>query len=271
MNNSFDAMVAGHICLDITPVFAGAEPRAVTELFAPGGLVNLDGAAFSPGGPVSNTGLALHLFGMNICISAGVGADAFGSILLGLFKQYGLGETIHPAAGASTSFSIVLAPPGIDRIFLHCTGCNDTFTAADIDRDALAGSRLFHIGYPPLMRRLYENEGRELETILRLAKENGLTTSLDMSLPDPQSDAGRAPWPTILRRVLPLVDIFLPSLDELWFMLERDDYLAHKSAPENKSDSSAVDLQRRLATASLAMGCGACAIKSGRRGSNCFR
>jgi sugar/nucleoside kinase (ribokinase family) len=40
-----------------------------------------------------------------------------------------------------------------------------------------------------------------------------------MTMPDPSSDQGRAPWRTILERVLPHVDLFLPSIDEASFML----------------------------------------------------
>src|SRR5207249_2102210 len=41
----------------------------------------------------------------------------------------------------------------------------------------------------------------------------------DMSLPDPQSEAGQVDWPAWLRRVLPHVDVYLPSLEETEFML----------------------------------------------------
>ena len=55
--------------------------------------------------------------------------------------------------------------------------------------------------------------------IFRRAKQHGLLTSLDMSLPDPKSEAGQVDWPAWLQRVLPHVDIFLPSLDETQLMM----------------------------------------------------
>jgi sugar/nucleoside kinase (ribokinase family) len=42
----------------------------------------------------------------------------------------------------------------------------------------------------------------------------GVVTSLDFSLPDPESESGKANWPSILRETLPYVDIFVPSLEE---------------------------------------------------------
>jgi sugar/nucleoside kinase (ribokinase family) len=115
----------------------------------------------------------------------------------------------------------VLSPPGTDRIFLHCPGCNDTFGPEDIDPAKLRGAQLFHFGYPPLMRRMYERGGAELARLLAIPRKLGLTVSLDMSRPDPQSPSGRVAWLKVLRRVLPLVDVFLPSIEELLFMVDR--------------------------------------------------
>jgi sugar/nucleoside kinase (ribokinase family) len=53
------------------------------------------------------------------------------------------------------------------------------------------------------------------------ARAAGCVTSLDLSQPDPAAPGGQADWPRILRRALPHVDVFLPSIDELLFMLDR--------------------------------------------------
>lgn len=52
----------------------------------------------------------------------------------------------------------------------------------------------------------------------------GLATSFDLAAVDPESDAGRADWERILRGVLPYVDFFVPSFEELCFMLDRPRY-----------------------------------------------
>jgi len=83
-------------------------------------------------------------------------------------------------------------------MFLHCPGCNDTFGAEDIDYAMLAKARVFHFGYPPLMRRMIEEGAHELVALFARAHETGATTVLDMCMPDPDSlsDAsiGRASW-----------------------------------------------------------------------------
>jgi sugar/nucleoside kinase (ribokinase family) len=71
---------------------------------------------------------------------------------------------------------------------------------------------------------MYDNDGVELAEIFRRAKETGVTTSLDMSLPDPTSASGQANWRTILRATLPHVDLFLPSAEEILYMLHRETF-----------------------------------------------
>src|SRR5712691_2078947 len=71
------------------------------------------------------------------------------------------------------------------------------------------------------MERMYANDGIELAAIFSRVKALGLTTSLDLSMPDPNSAAGRANWHAILRATLPYVDVFLPSAEEILFMPRR--------------------------------------------------
>jgi sugar/nucleoside kinase (ribokinase family) len=74
------------------------------------------------------------------------------------------------------------------------------------------------------MRKMYEKQGEELMLLLSKAKSSGLTVSLDLAKPDPESAAGMADWRTILGRALPYVDVFLPSFEEIYYMLHRERY-----------------------------------------------
>lgn len=224
-------VVAGHVCLDIIPRF-GAGPAALAELLAPGKLVNVGPATLSTGGAVANTGLALHRLGLPTRLAGKVGDDAFGRAILDIFRAAGphLAAGMHVDPAAATSYTVVINPPGMDRLFLHCPGANDTYEAADLDPAVLAGAAICHFGYPPLMKRMYEDDGSELAALLATVRRAGVTTSLDMALPDPASEAGRADWTTILRRALPQVDLFVPSLEELVFMLDPAAAAAVRSA-----------------------------------------
>src|SRR6185503_4762577 len=123
------------------------------------------------------------------------------------------GMSIVP--GEASSYTVILNPPNVDRIFLHCPGANDTFGAGDVNYELLCQANLFHFGYPPLMKRLYQNDGAELIRMFKQAKATGVTTSLDMAMPDPTSPSGQANWPAILKAVLPAVDLFVPSIEEI--------------------------------------------------------
>ena len=213
-------VVAGHVCLDIIPQFLQTASR-LDELVVPGKLVELGPAVVGTGGTVANTGLALHRLGLPVTLMGKVGDDAFGHAILDVFRGHepALVRTMIVDPNVATSYTVVINLPGIDRSFLHCPGANDTFAAADVRPDLLRGMDLFHFGYPPLMRRMYAVAG-ELRRMIESVKAAGLTTSLDMALPDPASPAGQTNWNAILTDCLPVVDVFMPSLDEIVYMLD---------------------------------------------------
>jgi sugar/nucleoside kinase (ribokinase family) len=218
-----EVIVAGHICLDIFPTFAADETGE--KVLVPGKLVDVGPALLALGGAVANTGLALHRLGVATRLMGKVGDDLFGRAILDLVRSSGeaLAQGMQVAPGEHSSYSVVISPPGMDRIFLHHPGANDTFGTEDIARAQVRHARLFHFGYPPLMRRIYQDGGASFAALLRELKEQGVITSLDMALPDPASEAGRVDWASWFARVLPFVDLFLPSVDEILSMLGRSD------------------------------------------------
>ncbi len=258
---------AGHICLDITPVFpAGKRYDSLPALLVPGRLIQMDAADVHTGGSVANTGLALKLLGCDVTLMGKTGDDSFGMMIRNITAQYGAGGLLTDP-GSSTSYSVVLAVPGQDRIFLHSPVANDTFTGADIPEEALEDAVLFHFGYPPLMKRMWENGGAELTAMFRRMKEKGIATSLDLAAVDPGSPAGQADWKKILAGVLPYVDFFVPSFGELCWMLDRERYDRLAAGSGDMTDK--LDMKTEavpLAESALAMGCRAAVIKCGTSG-----
>jgi len=218
-----DAIIAGHLCLDIIPDLSSHAAGEFNSVFQPGRLVNVGAASISTGGAVSNTGLALHRLGIETRLLAKIGSDPLGQVIRQIVASQGphLGDAISSSTKTSTSYTVVINPPGSDRCFLHHPGANDDFRADDVRDEDVRDARLFHFGYPPLMAGMFENNGTPLTGMFRRVKSLGLTTSLDMAFPDPNSPAGRADWRGILKNTLPYVDIFLPSFDEILFMLGR--------------------------------------------------
>lgn len=263
----YDIVVAGHLCLDICPALACPDFTTVGQLLRPGRLINLDGVVISSGGPVSNTGFAMARLGLDVLPIARIGDDRFGTLLCEITENE-TGRSLNQKIGAATSYSIILSPPGIDRIILHDPAGNNSFSADDIDYDAVADSSCFHFGYPPLMRSIYQNEGEELRRIFSLAKDAGAVTSLDMSLPDATSESGQVNWHYLLQKTLPFVDLFMPSAEEAFFMLDRSEYDRILSLCAQQDFTQFIDFARLrvLAQMVLDMGTKICIIKCGAHG-----
>jgi sugar/nucleoside kinase (ribokinase family) len=250
-------VVAGHVCLDVIPELSGP----VT--LRPGHLVTAGRATLSTAGAVANVGSALHRLGVPVRLVGKIGEDVFGGAVCKSLRACGpgLADGMIVAPGESTSYSIVISPPGVDRGFLHCPGANDTFGVEDVSRDALAGIRIFHFGYPPLMRRTYEDGGAHLRALLAYAKTAGAITSLDLADPDPDGPAARVDWAGLLDHVMSAVDVFVPSLGELVFMLDRDRH-ARGASLGNLDRMLLADMAGRA----LAMGAAIVALKLGDQG-----
>lgn len=142
-------VAAGHICIDITPAIPPAGSRNIGDILSPGKLINVGAADIHTGGSVANTGLAMKLLSADVRLAGKIGCDAFGDMIYSIMDGYGAAGGLIRKEGENTSYSVVISVPGIDRIFLHDPGANDTFSSGDISGGLLDGAALFHFGYPP--------------------------------------------------------------------------------------------------------------------------
>ena len=190
-------IVAGHVCVDLTPALdlpPGLEP---------GRLIQVGPLALSAGGCVANTGLALASLGIPTQLVANAGADQLGRILVELLAASGLDSSgIVCLDGQATSYSIVVDVPGRDRTFWHHIGANSAFDGAGVvDRiEAVArgagdpsgarggprpsgapGARdaIVHIGYPTHLPALYSNGGAALVGLVGAARTAGTPGARD--------------------------------------------------------------------------------------------
>lgn len=92
----------------------------------------------------------------------------------------------------------------------------------------------------------------------KTAKELGVTTSMDPGMPDASGPAGQVDWKGVLERTLPYVDVFMPSADELLYMLDRNKF--------GKGDNLSAAELTVLGDQMLAMGAAVAAVKLGARG-----
>lgn len=266
---ALDAVVAGYLGVDIVPGFpAGRSTIPAAELFRPGKLIETEGLSFALGGVVANTGLAMKRFGQKVELMGCVGSDALGDIVVSQLREKGVTGGIRRNHRAGTAYGIVVAPPGMDRIFFEDPGCNGIFSADDIDYKVVTKSRLFHFGYPPLMKSLWSDNGSELRKMFQRVRKLGVATSLDMTLPDSDSPSGKANWRKILADILPCVDIFVPSIEEILFMLEPKQYagILATAAGRDMVDLIPQEAYERLADKILELGVRVLMVKAGHRG-----
>ncbi len=135
--------------------------------------------------------------------------------------------------------------------------------------DKIREASLFHFGYPPIMKRMYENKGEELVKIMRSVHDERIATSLDLAAVDPATESGKTDWDKILERVLPYVDIFTPSVEELLFMLDRDKYDKITLDNPGRDLTEILDLGsdiEPLARKSIELGAGMVLLKCGAPG-----
>ena len=126
-------IVAGHVCLDITPVFSAEKVLPLQKIMVPGKLTQMKDITLSTGGVVANTGLALKFLGADVELMGKIGKDELGQIVYSRFQKYNAEKGLIVSKDSSTSYTIAIAPPGTDRIFLHNPGANDTFSLEDLD------------------------------------------------------------------------------------------------------------------------------------------
>ena len=264
-------IVAGHVSLDMTPSFPAdrGSRKSLNDWIRPGKLVNVGKAEMAPGGCVTNTGLALHKFGADVTIVAKVGNDAFGRQIMERYRELGVEPKFIVSEEDNTSYTVVIAPPGCDRCFLHDSAANHSFKSSDLDYEEIGKAQYFHFGYPQIMRQFYRNGARELTEMFRRVKELGLVTSLDAVAIDPDGEAAATDWRQALANTLPYVDFFVPSIEELCFMLDRDRYEEWQRRSGDEDICMDLSLEKDvkpLAEEALSMGCRGILLKCGAAG-----
>jgi sugar/nucleoside kinase (ribokinase family) len=273
MKNTKDIEIvaAGHTCLDLIPAFTiEGKVDKMTDVLVPGKMINMGQCVVVGGGPVTNAGVSIRRLGVKTELIGKVGDDDFGNQIIRWYEEHeGHFKGIHQVKGESTSYTIAICIPGIDRFYLHHCGANDTFGYDDMDFDLVQRAKLMLFGYPPWMRKLYENTGAELTKILKKTKELRTTTALDLSLPDVNSFAGQRDWKAILTDWVPLSDIMVPSAEEIFYFLYKEKFL-EKKAKLGPKDSVLDHLTvKEISTVGndlIQMGTAIAMIKCGHRG-----
>jgi len=266
-----DIVVAGHLCLDLIPKFSVEEKQdSITGILLPGKMIDMGNCVVVGGGPVTNAGVSIRRLGAKVELIGKAGDDDFGKLIFRWYEEHeGHFEGLRMVSGESTSYTVAICIPGVDRFYLHHCGANDTFGYGDVDFSIVERARLMLFGYPPWMKHIYENTGSELTRILAETRKRGVTTALDLSIPDIEGYAGAQPWREILEDWIPHTDIMVPSAEEIYLFLKKDEFLARKrevGEHDTVLDHMAVTEITDLADEMIAMGTAVAMVKCGHRG-----
>ena len=221
--------MAGSLVLDILPKFASSDGDAITrDLLAQGRLIESSEFVIYLGGAVGNTGLALAHMGQAVCLKSKVGDDRIGAIVQSLLADEKVDSSLTIVPGMRSTASIALAIPGRDKSTIHLRGAAQSFCADDFSTELFRDVGLFHFGYPLTMPGLYRENGEGFMRMLKCARSAGAVTSVDTCLPDIKAEPGQIDWQPILKRTMPYIDLFLPSLEEALYMTDREQYIRRR-------------------------------------------
>lgn len=222
------------VCLGILVADVVGKP---IESFPPRGtLASVERMELHAGGCAANTSIALARLGIQAAVLGKVGRDGFGDFLRHTLETSGVATPgIVSDRAAATSATMVAVHADGERTFLHHTGANAAYSAADVDWAAVEAADILHIAGPFLMEQFI---GRDCAEVLQRAKSLGKTTTLDTVW----DFTGR--WLSTLAPCLPFLDYALPSLEEA----------RHITGQEAPRDIAQVFLDHGVGTVGLKMG-----------------
>ncbi|MCC6313507.1 MAG: sugar kinase [Thermomicrobiales bacterium] len=166
----------------------------------------IDEIRLTVAGTAAGTTVDLAKLGASVLAMGAIGEDAAGNFIVDTMNRYGVDTSgLRRKSGVQTSATMLPIRPDGSRPALHVLGANAALTLDDIDWDAIRAAKHLHFGGTCLMPKL---DGAPTVEILKFAKEQGLSVSLDLIAIE------RPDLLEIVAPALPYVDYFMPGLDE---------------------------------------------------------
>ncbi len=201
----FDAVFVGLTILDV----AGRPVEAIP----PGGDVHfIDEIRMNPAGTAAGAVMNAAKLGARTATVCCVGRDAMGDHIVAAYQAMGIDVSmVSRSASSRTSATMLTIRPNGDRPALHCRGASDDLMVDAADFDRVCDARFLHHGGTGLLRAM---DGGQSAKLLAHAKRRGLTVTLDLIAPGPDTMDALLP-------LLPHVDWFMPSIEEARFLSGR--------------------------------------------------
>ena len=152
--------------------------RPVTDIPSGQETALVEQMRMTAAGTAAGTALTFAKLGAEVRTAGAIGTDPAGDLLLSLLDRAGIDTgLVVRKADVPTSMSVLPIRPNGERPAFHLLGANLGYTLDDVDWDALAAVDHVHLGGTEML-------GPDFATrILKHAKENGTSTSVDLIAP----------------------------------------------------------------------------------------
>lgn len=143
-----------------------------------GELTKIKSVQKAVGGCVPNVAIDLKRLSPETIIKAvgKIGKDENGEYVKSVLSQNGVDISSVVIGEDKTSFTEVMSVTGGQRTFFTYAGASADFGVEDVDLDGL-NVKMLHLGYFLLLDKIDNGDG---EKLLKLAKEQGIKTSIDL-------------------------------------------------------------------------------------------
>jgi sugar/nucleoside kinase (ribokinase family) len=206
----YDVSVIGLYILDVLG-------RPVSRIPDGGNVDFIDEIRLTVAGTAGGTVVDTAKLGLKSLAVGAVGDDEKADWVLMALARHGVDISVmQRLAGVPTSATILNVRPNGDRPALHVRGASDHFGVPPAMYDQVFDAPIVHLGGTGLLRRL---DGPASVTLLSEAKRRGRVVTFDLI-------AANAQTIEIVRPLLPMIDYFMPSIEEA-----RD--ISGKSSPED--------------------------------------
>ena len=194
----YDVSVIGLYILDILG-------RPVTRIPDGGGVDFIEEIRLTVAGTAGGTVIDTAKLGLRSLAVGAVGDDEKADWVLGRMEKQGIDvSAMQRLQGIPTSATILNVRPNGDRPALHVRGASDHFDVPLAMYDQVFDAPIIHLGGTGLLKKL---DGPASLALLKEAKRRGRVVTFDLI-------AANAETAKIVKPLLPLIDYFMPSIEE---------------------------------------------------------
>jgi sugar/nucleoside kinase (ribokinase family) len=206
IDKKFDVIVIGELNVDLILNQIDSLPVIGKEILASKMDLVLGSSSAIFASNLSSLGAKVSFLGK-------IGNDSFGDLVINSLIKKGVNTDLVIREDKLKTGATVVLNYGEDRANVTHPGAMEHLSIDDVTVEKLQRGKHVHISSVFLQ----PNLKKDIYGIFELAKDAGLTTSLDVQW-DPAEK-----WDLDLQKLLPLVDIFLPNEQELLNLTKEDD------------------------------------------------